>query len=1217
MFDPLKAYKNSTANTLPVESYSPDDNTDTAVSSGFDPVKNFQKTQNQDFSNFETTGFDPLKNFQKNKSTLPDTSTQEDDFQQPISSKPSSNGTDFVGGATSGLSSAFQQMISSSLSKKQVPKDLINLQACGIGTAQGWCGDYASRMSTASRVGDQWSQKINKVDHRSGAKAGDKLVIPLGVDKKGVGYGHVLVALIDEDANGNVLYAQSNGDGRQNKGLGPGIGSLVIYNTKDLQKRYGTNFGFLSGKLKVNPWKDKTLLGTPANAMARQQEATLASTSKTPPAASPNMFQNVAQAATGAGITYISDRFKSQLPKATNTQAQQSIDSFKNLLSGLPKGSSQAQKVQAEIDRLSQFTQTNNQSASKQVPAPPIPLDRSNPKVLADWVLKNNITDLQNQDWWKNSPAKKEAWKIIQAAKPTEIPLYGGDTSHLQQGKASDSPAFVSAVMGVLDPNGYFHTNDPTKDIKQNLNIIGKTVQQRVQTKVYDQPEGTLANNPVTRSLGNSVASVGKGIEELSGGESGNDNIQVVSGLKNIIFGGGGLASPGLAKFNLITQLPGINKAADAVFSSVGKANNTVLDATGVKKGEFRDLLETGLELAEFWAAHKVVSKGVELGKDVATNKTVRYTPEQVKAAYAEITSGIKDPKVPEVLRKKALELIKDSAEGVKQKEMLKSSYRNGITIKEARDFTGWFNKFFKGAESKTVTPEFQKLLTDGKKVVTGEKSAIEFTKDAREVLAKGDSATMRDELAKINPTDTNLYMEDSTGNKPIQRISELHNQLADLQTQGAKDVVSVGDVADPVLKISTYTYSDNKVGVSVKLNTEEDNISIPMNGKYSSPQEAVKAVLPTIEKTISNAWDTKSEQVRSELDRLKNNDFKEIPTKGEIMPWDDNYVAPPPSEDIGKLSKEQIQKKIDSIVDDYIELGLKPGMGQGVTPGGLARDSKTGEVVGRQGRVSNNAEWYSKAYKEFGRAPSQAQLREIAIDHLMNGVNDATIGELPPDENFRKLMQASVSAKSEKKPVVPKNEKKVSIIEGSGKAKTRSLALGVEQTAIKNRLTSEFGDLPSYKEVKMADQAIKAAALIQADPIKAKDVAMGKVPPPHGILPESVFVALEEKAIKEGDISTLRDLAMNSTLTGEATLMGQRLRTLGERDPESPIAAIKAIARARENAVLKHMKKIKIKKAATIATEKKVVIKEIKEHIKKVRPTKADWGSFIESLKC
>lgn len=181
--------------------------------------------------------------------------------------------------------------------------------------------------------------------------------------------------------------------------------------------------------------------------------------------------------------------------------------------------------------------------------------------------------------------------------------------------------------------------------------------------------------------------------------------------------------------------------------------------------------------------------------------------------------------------------------------------------------------------------------------------------------------------------------------------------------------------------------------------------------------------------------------------------------------------------------------------------------------------------------------------------------------------------------------------------------------IEGTGELKTRSLSQGIEAKAIENKLTDNFGDLPEYQQVSMADQASKAADFIAKKPQEAIDVAMGRKAPPRGVLPESVLVAVENKALAEGDVATLRDLATNSHLSYEATTMGQRIRTLGERDPSSPVGAIKAVQEARE-ANLKE-------KGITMAKEVEKVAKEVRAHVKEAISKRPAWEDFVREIQC
>ena len=182
-----------------------------------------------------------------------------------------------------------------------------------------------------------------------------------------------------------------------------------------------------------------------------------------------------------------------------------------------------------------------------------------------------------------------------------------------------------------------------------------------------------------------------------------------------------------------------------------------------------------------------------------------------------------------------------------------------------------------------------------------------------------------------------------------------------------------------------------------------------------------------------------------------------------------------------------------------------------------------------------------------------------------------------------------------------------IPLIKGEGELKIRGLALGVEQKAIEAKLTKSFGDLPDYRTVNLKEQAQKSADLLNTDYEKAKRVAMGQETPPTDLLPEMVFNAVEERALREGDITTLKDLGTTSELLSEATTMGQRIRALGERNPESPVAKIIEVVKARE----------KQSGIADVGKAKSQEAVKIKNEIAKVKIPKETWDSFISSLVC
>jgi hypothetical protein len=181
-----------------------------------------------------------------------------------------------------------------------------------------------------------------------------------------------------------------------------------------------------------------------------------------------------------------------------------------------------------------------------------------------------------------------------------------------------------------------------------------------------------------------------------------------------------------------------------------------------------------------------------------------------------------------------------------------------------------------------------------------------------------------------------------------------------------------------------------------------------------------------------------------------------------------------------------------------------------------------------------------------------------------------------------------------------PKTESKVP--DYSTEIRQRGLSKGVEEKAVEAKLTEGFRDLPQYETVNMADQARRAAKLLEEDTAGAVEVAMGRKPPPEGLLPESAFVAVENYALKTKNVDLLRQLATQSKLASEATEMGQRIRALGERNEHSAVSAIRRVSELRK------------KKATERGRD---VTDRIQREIKKKQPTVKDWQGFIDSISC
>lgn len=140
--------------------------------------------------------------------------------------------------------------------------------------------------------------------------------------------------------------------------------------------------------------------------------------------------------------------------------------------------------------------------------------------------------------------------------------------------------------------------------------------------------------------------------------------------------------------------------------------------------------------------------------------------------------------------------------------------------------------------------------------------------------------------------------------------------------------------------------------------------------------------------------------------------------------------------------------------------------------------------------------------------------------------------------------------------------------VEGTGETKSRGSARSLESRAVEEGLTDTLGEeLPKYETINLKDQADQAINLVDSDPVMARKIAMGEVSPPEGLLPEAVFKAVEHDALAKGDVQTLMNLANKSRLVAQHTLMGQRLRVLGDTGSYDFVTLAQSINNARKRA--------------------------------------------------
>lgn len=356
-----------------------------------------------------------------------------------------------------------------------------------------------------------------------------------------------------------------------------------------------------------------------------------------------------------------------------------------------------------------------------------------------------------------------------------------------------------------------------------------------------------------------------------------------------------------------------------------------------------------------------------------------------------------------------------------------------------------------------------------------------------------------------------------------------------------------------------------------------------------------------------------------------------------DLLPPPEAPVETPVSEEGSETQEEAAtasEKPVQGTPADQATLGAteegaSPEASQAVSEDRLrvARKMPDGEViVGKPGEMHSDlisdTEMDRKAVGHVGILESdmgfatpdgkyldRQQAMEWVKEHHQ-GINQDTIGGGPRDKDkleavgYEKELDLARLKEDASSKLPPHLEE----VKGTGKTKILGLARHINESAIEKGLTEGFGDLPEYNQVNMKDQAGKAAEILARDPQEALDIALGKKAPPVDVLPESVLVAVENDATERGDVETLRQLATNSYLSVEAKTMGQRLRTLAERDPYSALSAMKAVRDAWDTRLGNSHGFFK-----TVAG----MSKDMNESIGKYILSKDDLQSFIKSIEC
>lgn len=162
----------------------------------------------------------------------------------------------------------------------------------------------------------------------------------------------------------------------------------------------------------------------------------------------------------------------------------------------------------------------------------------------------------------------------------------------------------------------------------------------------------------------------------------------------------------------------------------------------------------------------------------------------------------------------------------------------------------------------------------------------------------------------------------------------------------------------------------------------------------------------------------------------------------------------------------------------------------------------------------------------------------------------------------------------------------------------------------LEDNIRTSLGDKQNYNQVNFAEQGRLGASFVETNWGAAKEIAMGNMATPDGLLFTTVYEAVRLKAEAVGDTATITALT-ESKMHGSATRMGQEIAYLRENaDNYSATNIIKDI-----NDSLAAEIQAKTGKSVTEAVNKET--STIKGEIDKQMNNMKSWQDFLKDIQC
>lgn len=268
-------------------------------------------------------------------------------------------------------------------------------------------------------------------------------------------------------------------------------------------------------------------------------------------------------------------------------------------------------------------------------------------------------------------------------------------------------------------------------------------------------------------------------------------------------------------------------------------------------------------------------------------------------------------------------------------------------------------------------------------------------------------------------------------------------------------------------------------------------------------------------------------------------------------------------------------------------------------------------KVVGGKIKNTGNLNALKDVVKE---AKGDYAVKPDVFDRVAPQEKVASVKEQIADVPREQTVSAPVERPMPAKEPVSTIAEKPPLVEGE--LQPHRTALRVEAESISKELLGREGlgkDIAKYEVEKgmMDAQAKIGIDIMDADWSNAVKMALGDIPAPEGVRPGTMITAVTKRAIEKGDFETVYKLGTTEKSYTLAQEVAKDLKSFDQGLSDSPVAAIRSVAKARQEELVKTGVKVDpVKQEVEIqrlSKELESTQKMLEEHLAKTAISKAE----------